>query len=100
MYGNREVLKPEDASEAKEWIEDNEEEEEVESGVNEAAGVEEVSSNRTSARKPAKARQLYDEEFESKKEDEVDEEIEYESDGVKIIEHYGMMITFELFVNV
>ncbi|KAJ0680263.1 putative transcription factor/ chromatin remodeling BED-type(Zn) family [Helianthus annuus] len=86
---NREVLKGEDASEAKEWIEDDGEEEEVESGVNVAAGVDEVSSNRTSARKPAKARQLYDEEFESEKEDEVDEEIEYESDGVEIIEHYG-----------
>nr|GEY40995.1 hypothetical protein [Tanacetum cinerariifolium] len=37
----------------------------------------------------ARLRELYEEEFESEGEVEVDEEFEYESDGVQIIEQYG-----------
>ncbi|XP_022041546.2 uncharacterized protein LOC110944139 [Helianthus annuus] len=95
---NRESLKADDDSEAKEWIvdvDDEEEEEEVEPGqtskaVDDDTGVNEISGNRKSARISAKksgSRQLYDEDFIS--DEEVDEEVEYESDGVEIIEHYG-----------
>ena len=53
--------------------------------VGDEIGVDEVVRTRTSAR----LRELYDEEFESESDVEVDEDIEYESDGVEIIEQYG-----------
>ncbi|KAI3799127.1 hypothetical protein L1987_34417 [Smallanthus sonchifolius] len=95
---NHEVLVDKDGSGAKEWIVDGLDDEEVEPGltweaVNEAAGVDEVLCNRTSARTSV-SRQLIDEDFESEDEEEVDEEdvdeeVEYESDGVQINEQYG-----------
>nr|GEU31880.1 reverse transcriptase domain-containing protein [Tanacetum cinerariifolium] len=47
-------------------------------------GTDEVLRTQTSAR----LREIYDKQFESKDEVEVDEEIKYESDGVHIIEQY------------
>ncbi|MFS8002643.1 hypothetical protein Hanom_Chr13g01204521 [Helianthus anomalus] len=85
---NREVLVAEDGSGAKEWLVD----EEVEPGltskvVSEATGVDEVLQARTSAR--TSTRELIDEEFESEPEEQLDEDVEYESDGVQIIDQYG-----------
>ena len=52
--------------------------------VGDEMGVDEVVRTRTSAR----LRELYHEEFVSESDVEVDEDIEYESDGVEIIEQY------------
>nr|GEY29802.1 zinc finger, BED-type [Tanacetum cinerariifolium] len=49
----------------------------------------ETVSDDMGTRTSARLRELYEEEFESEGEVEVDEEIEYESDGVQIIEQYG-----------
>ncbi|KAJ9564612.1 hypothetical protein OSB04_000578 [Centaurea solstitialis] len=87
-----EVLLAPDASEAQDWIVDDVDE--VEPGlpwetVSEAIGADDVLRPRRSAR----ARELSEEEFssESEEEDEANEEmeVEYESDGVEIIEQYG-----------
>ncbi|KAJ9547380.1 LOW QUALITY PROTEIN: hypothetical protein OSB04_019923 [Centaurea solstitialis] len=90
-----EVLLAPDASEAQDWIVDDVDDvDEVEPGlpwetVSEAIGADDVLRPRRSAR----ARELYEEEFssESEEEDEANEEmeVEYESDGVEIIEQYG-----------
>ncbi|KAJ9567018.1 hypothetical protein OSB04_002984 [Centaurea solstitialis] len=81
-----------DASEAQDWIVDDVDE--VEPGlpwetVSEAIGADDVLRPRRSAR----VRELFEEEFssESEEEDEANEEmeVEYESDGVEIIEQYG-----------
>ncbi|KAD2805456.1 hypothetical protein E3N88_38833 [Mikania micrantha] len=98
---NHEVLLADDGSMAKEWVVDDADEE-IEpvltyGMVSEAAGVDEVLGNRTSARISTRAsasRELFDEDFESEDEEgveevEVDAEDEYESDGVEIIEQYG-----------
>ncbi|KAL8248797.1 hypothetical protein R6Q59_005665, partial [Mikania micrantha] len=98
---NHEVLLADDGSMAKEWVVDDADEE-IEPGltygmVSEAAGVDEVLGTRTSARISTRAsasRELFDEDFESGDEEEVeevevDEEDDYESDGVEIIEQYG-----------
>jgi len=80
-----EVLLATDASEAQEWIVDVDE---VEPGltwetVSEAMGADEVLRPRRSAR----SRELFEEDFSSESEEEA--EVEYESDGVQIIEQYG-----------
>ncbi|KAJ9553011.1 hypothetical protein OSB04_017056 [Centaurea solstitialis] len=90
-----EVLLAPDASEAQDWIVDDVDDvDEVEPGlpwetVSEAIGADDVLRSRRSAR----ARELSEEEFssESEEEDEANEEmeVEYESDGVEIIEQYG-----------
>ena len=84
-----EVLLAPDASEARDWIADVDE---VESGlpwetVSEAIGADEVLRPRRSAR----SRELFEDDFLSESEEEGNEEleVEYESDGVQIIEQYG-----------
>jgi hypothetical protein len=86
-----EVLLAPDASEARDWIDDVDE---VEPGlpwetVSEAMGANEVLRPRRSAR----SRELFEDDFlsESEEEEEGNEEleVEYESDGVQIIEQYG-----------
>ncbi|PWA93713.1 zinc finger, BED-type [Artemisia annua] len=52
-----------------------------------AKGSDEELGPRTSSR--LRERELYEDNFESESEDDVDEEVEYESDGVEIIEQYG-----------
>ncbi|GJW79411.1 hypothetical protein Tco_0143386 [Tanacetum coccineum] len=78
---SHEVLLAQDAREAQEWIVEGWADD-VEPGltcgtVNEATGADEVFRTRTSAR----SRDLFEEEFESGSEEEVGEEIKYETDG-------------------
>nr|GEZ07969.1 zinc finger, BED-type [Tanacetum cinerariifolium] len=79
-----EVLLADDASGAQEWIVENDE---VTNDVDLERGADEELGPRTSAR--LRERELYKDNFESESEDHVDEEVEYESDGVEIIEQYG-----------
>ncbi|GJZ57004.1 ribonuclease H-like domain-containing protein [Tanacetum coccineum] len=81
---NHEILLGENASEAQEWIVefDNAHWE----AVGDALGVEDELRPRTSARN--KERELFEDDFVSGSEEEVDE-VEYESDGAQIIEQYG-----------
>ncbi|PWA81736.1 hypothetical protein CTI12_AA184470 [Artemisia annua] len=71
-----EVLLADDASSAQEWIVENDE---VANDVDLAKGADEELGPRTSAR--LRERELYEDNFESESEDDVDEEVEYESDG-------------------
>ena len=79
-----------DAGEAQDWIVDGDE---VEPGltwetVSEAMGADEVLRPRRSAR----SRELFEEDFSSESEEEEtneEVEVEYESDGLQIIEQYG-----------
>ncbi|GJU62679.1 reverse transcriptase domain-containing protein [Tanacetum coccineum] len=82
---DHEVLLAQEAGEAQEWIVEGEV---YEDGV-EAGLPRETVSDDIGTRTSARLRELYEEEFESEGEVEVDEEIEYESDGVQIIEQYG-----------
>jgi len=86
-----EVLLATDAGEAQDWIVDGDE---VEPGltwetVSEAMGADEVLRPRRSAR----SRELFEEDFssesEEKEETNKEVEVEYESDGLQIIEQYG-----------
>ncbi|GJT13438.1 hAT dimerization domain-containing transposase-related protein [Tanacetum coccineum] len=82
---NREILIGEDASEAQEWIVDgNDAHWEA---VGDSLGVEDELRPRKSARR--KERELFEDDFVSGGEGEVDEEVEYESDGAQIMEQYG-----------
>ncbi|GJU11524.1 hypothetical protein Tco_1133920 [Tanacetum coccineum] len=83
---DHEVLLAQEAGEAQEWIVEGEV---YEDGV-EAGLPRETVSDDMGARTSARLRELYEEEFESEGEVEVDEEIEYESDGVQIIEQYRL----------
>ncbi|GJT48887.1 pescadillo-like protein [Tanacetum coccineum] len=82
---NREILIGEDASEAQEWIVDGDDAHWE--AVGDALGVEDELRPRTSARR--KERELFEDDFVSGSEGEVDEEVEYESDGAQIMEQYG-----------
>ncbi|GKC88309.1 zinc finger, BED-type containing protein, partial [Tanacetum coccineum] len=63
------------------------ENDEVANDVDLDGGADEELGPRTSAR--LRERELYEDNFKSESEDHVDEEVEYESDGVEIIEQYG-----------
>ncbi|GKA09123.1 hypothetical protein Tco_0688454 [Tanacetum coccineum] len=82
---NHEILIGEDASEAQEWIVDGDDAHWE--AVGDALGAEDELRPRTSARR--KERELFEDDFVSGSEGEVDEEVEYESDGAQIMEHYG-----------
>nr|GFB32371.1 zinc finger, BED-type [Tanacetum cinerariifolium] len=81
---DHEVLLAQEAGEAQEWIVEGEV---CEDGVEGGLPRETVSDD-MGTRTSARLRELYEEEFESEGEVEVDEEIEYESNGVQIIEQY------------
>ncbi|CAI9267481.1 unnamed protein product [Lactuca saligna] len=85
-----EVLLAKDASEAQEWIVEND----VlldEGEPDEAIGDEEFLQNRRSSR----LRELDEEEFVSDDEEELNEDVEYESDGVNINEQIGATLEEE-----
>ena len=82
---NHELLLEEDASEAQEWIVDGDDAHWK--AVSDALGVDDELRPRTSARR--KERELFDDDFVSESEEEVDEEVEYESDDDQIKEQYG-----------
>ncbi|PWA57628.1 hypothetical protein CTI12_AA406760 [Artemisia annua] len=82
---NHELLLGEDASEAQEWIVDGDDAHWE--AVSDALGVEDELRPRTSARR--KARELFEDDFVSGSEEEIDEEVEYESDDAQIKEQYG-----------
>nr|KAJ0205899.1 hypothetical protein LSAT_V11C500264210 [Lactuca sativa] len=85
-----EVLLAKDASEAQEWIVENDVLlDEVE--PDEAMGDEEFLQNRRSSR----LRELDEEEFVSEDEEELNEDVEYESDGVNINEQIGATLEEE-----
>ncbi|GKA54195.1 hypothetical protein Tco_0753144, partial [Tanacetum coccineum] len=73
-----------DASEAQEWIVDGDDAHWE--AVGDALGVEDELRPRKSARR--KERELFEDDFVSGSEGEVDE-VEYELDGAQIIEQYG-----------
>ena len=83
---NHELLLGEDASEAQEWIVDDDDDAHWEA-VSDALGVEDELRPRTSARR--KARDLCEDDFVSGSEEEIDEEVDYESDDAQIKEQYG-----------
>ncbi|GJX80098.1 hypothetical protein Tco_0328247 [Tanacetum coccineum] len=82
---NREILIGEDASEAQEWIVDGDDAHWE--AVGDSLGVDDELRPRKSARR--KERELFEDDFVSGGEGEVDEEVEYESDGAQIMEQYG-----------
>ena len=85
-----EVLLAKDASEAQEWIVENDVLlDEVE--PDEAMGDEEFLQNRRSSR----LRELDEEEFVSEDEEELNEDVEYESDEVNINEQIGATLEEE-----
>nr|GEW86730.1 zinc finger, BED-type [Tanacetum cinerariifolium] len=75
---DHEVLLAQEAGEAQEWIVEGKV---CEDGVEGGLPRETVSDD-MGTRTSARLRELYEEEFKSEGEVEVDEEIEYESDGV------------------
>nr|GEU81763.1 hypothetical protein [Tanacetum cinerariifolium] len=82
---NREILIGEDASEVQEWIVDGDDAHWE--AVGDALGVEDELRPQTSARR--KERELFEDDFVSESEVEVDEEVDYESDGAQVMEQYG-----------
>lgn len=72
------------ASEAQDWIVESEEAQDSEK-ASEAMGDDESLENRRSSR----LRELDEDEFVSEDDDELEDEVEYESDGVNINEENG-----------
>lgn len=83
---NREVLLASETHAAQEWIVDCDQDE-VDPEPQEETNGDDLGTNE--AGESSSIRELLDEDFESESEEEVLEEVEYESDGVQIIEHCG-----------
>ncbi|PWA41681.1 zinc finger, BED-type [Artemisia annua] len=82
---NHEVLLGEYASEAQDWLVEGDDA--YWEAVSDVLGFEDELSPLTSAR--TNERKVFEDDFMLRSEEKVDEEVEYKSDGVKIIEQYG-----------